>query len=249
MNTEMPIADVVALLRLSHKYQVGFLLNLVLSFLDTHFPYELDQHQKKHTPPFLPTWVAQPYDSLLQLIVLAFDLQLVILPNLLISTSINWDKHLDIILAELPNVTPERLKLLTTARVCAEGEAKLKKLYLTRLFRFAFNDEVADVQSCQRPGPSGRSQISPCTAFRHWTLKYLLEESNYRSTTMFHRSAINIWQRMWKQEACDHCGGVWLESMKEEQKKGWDELPGLYGLPSWDVLIQKHKTLTFVEPS
>jgi hypothetical protein len=217
--SEVDFQDLLGILRLSHKYDVGYLYKRAISYIETIYPTSLDEVRQLE-----PTTMqlVDPLDIELQSIVVLQEVGATwLLPYayhniaeyplpVLESSGVSWEdfpankKAIIYRLGQLHMKATERLfHALTPSSNCSCSDA-------CNLAKFDFLK--------RRGSPKSRTDLTP---FREWQFR--------------HRRHLEV-------ALCATCLAQSRAQYNTVRAEIWSELPANCGLEKWDILLQQRDT-------
>ncbi|ESK92286.1 hypothetical protein Moror_4684 [Moniliophthora roreri MCA 2997] len=204
------------ILRLSTKYQVDYLRQRVYRVLSELYPTTLEEWDARDAFVNLETFEARPFAVFL----LAKETNLpTLLPAALYLCADSQD--IGFILDGLPSIDNTHIELdWPDKKACIRARETLSIALRTRLF--AFLTGQMDFPGCHR--------TSMCNNTR-W--KWLQGVEASLGSGVF---SVSFPWAQYQSGVCDSCHRLSRDHYVAERQKLWDELPVLFGLPTWEEL-------------
>ncbi|KAF7314951.1 BTB domain-containing protein [Mycena indigotica] len=222
------LETLLACLRLAHKYEVEDLLRRALVHLSSGFAMSMSDYVARVTETAdngrsildKRSWVSEPAtltaNILLQLVSTAQTIGIPwILPHIFLWLS---EPPLQTnILASLP---PEFIR----------GSSLVNKAVLQSI-SLSFANPI-DIPSCTDPLGCFRQRLNNSNI-----LKAAMDNLDLPLPILFFSAPAEVLRQTLKREQlCQICFNVLIQSHEVATQKFWDDLPGLFGLPSWEEL-------------
>ncbi|KAF5365214.1 hypothetical protein D9758_005446 [Tetrapyrgos nigripes] len=212
-----PFAVVSAVLRLSTKYQVDFLRQRAFKQLSAIYPTTLSEWDKRESvSAAIETFEARPFAVFL----LARETNtLTLLPTALYLCADS--QEIDYILDGLNSFDGAHIELeWPDKRACLRARESLALDLRSRVFAFLTG---------QLPLPGCRNT----TVCNNMRLRWLQSVESSLGSGIF---SVQFPWGQFRSGVCEYCYAASQAHYKSERTKLWDELPGKFGLPSWDNL-------------
>jgi hypothetical protein len=207
---------IAGILRLSTKYDVGFLRQQATQHLLSVYSATLDGWDQRDSPPMIPVFQGRPFAA----VRLAREIDIpIILPAAMYGCARSAiERILDGI--TLPDGSSIDLDW-RDKRSCIIARTRLSDAILMRTFKFLDHH------------PSGCSTLARCAIGR---LKHLRKLQAKFFNTPGPRPLTKRFLKGFEKDVCDCCYTTSHASFVAARQALWDDLPGIFGLPSWQQL-------------
>ncbi|THU84503.1 hypothetical protein K435DRAFT_783745 [Dendrothele bispora CBS 962.96] len=211
-------ALVSAVLRLSTKYQVDFLRQRAFRQLSALYPTTLSEWDKRENVTTIETFEARPFAVFL----LAKETNAsTLLPTALYLCADS--QEIDYILDGLHSYDGQHIELdWPDKRACLRARESLSLDLRSRVFAFL----------------TGRLPLSSCRTEQRCNsmrLRWLQSVESSLGSGIF---SVQFPWPQFRSGVCEYCFTASQSHYRDERANLWRELPGKFGLPSWDVLTR-----------
>ncbi|KAK7062373.1 BTB domain-containing protein [Favolaschia claudopus] len=211
---------IIGVMRLAHKYDVQFLFRRALSHLELLYPTTLSEYQSGRSIPRTTTQHIREYHTgnSLSAIRAASEVgTLWILPT----AYYTMIKDSDTIQAIYDDLRPDEVRMCWTAQLkCARAVST------THQFLTGIPTESCASDSCRRVASEALNNIEcwrddevDLDPLDKWVLDYMSPGD----------------------ALCSGCGDLGAGMFSEEQRRFWEGMPAMFGLPSWAELMEMRR--------
>ncbi|KAK7013107.1 BTB domain-containing protein [Favolaschia claudopus] len=215
------LTTVIGVMRLAHKYHIPYLFRRALSHLDVLYPTTLSEFQTSTSPfPFRKHHHIIPDAESVSLVRAVSEVgALWLLP----AAYYSWINELPPSSDAFNNLQPDELRLCWAAQLQCIRAVGMSYRFLRNLptVSCSSNDQCIDV-IC-------RAQDS----LDRWS-----ELQNGDSALDLDPLGPGVFSYMNDQQLCPNCETIGRRLFSEAQKQVWEQLPGMFTLPTWEQLIK-----------
>nr|GAT43809.1 predicted protein [Mycena chlorophos] len=221
VETHPNLDQIIALLRLSKKYEIKGFQHQCVERLRANFPSTLDGYKEVETQ-WKDIDVPEPEDGV--------DLPELAVKVVNVAREVGLHSVLPVafytIIASSVGAATDNeniLKLeLCDQRACYKGFIQVTKDYLRTPFKCFEPGKYIPCEACEREPRCNSIGL---------LLKLGLENNRHSMANI-----VGKWDDEWDEQFCPACVGCAKEVFERAREKCWDKLPSYFGLPDWEEL-------------